>query len=62
MAKGSGMSMLMTGLGNLLMTWLQCVGIEPRICTNDEKFPCRKDESFESWTICSVSTSLATSP
>jgi hypothetical protein len=61
--KGSLRSKLMAGLGTiLLISWLQCDGTEPRNWTKELKRPEVRDDTPESWTICSVSTSLATSP
>jgi hypothetical protein len=61
--KGSLRSKLIAGLGTILLTsWLHCEGTEPRNWTKEQKCPDDSDDTPESWTICSVSTSLATSP
>lgn len=61
--KGSLRSKLIAGLGTiLLISWLHCEGTEPRNWTKEVKCPEDSDETPESWTICSVSTSFATSP
>lgn len=53
----------MGGLGTILeMSWDHCEGTDPLIWTKDVKLPHEKEDVEDTKTICSVSTSFATSP